>query len=158
MQRPSRLTGLRNRILANLALHALGAKTLRVALHRWRGVEIGRDVWIGYEVMLENAYPALIHIGNGVTISIRATIIAHFREQRGVWIEDDVFIGPCVCILPGVRIGKGAVVAAGSVVSSNVAPGTVVQGNPARPVAHCGVPLLEKTRLKEFQQGLRPLR
>jgi acetyltransferase-like isoleucine patch superfamily enzyme len=158
MPEHNRISGLRNRILAHLALFVPGAKTLRVLLHRWRGVKIGNGVWIGYEVMLENAYPTLIQVGNNVTISIRATIIAHFREQSGVWIGDDVFIGPCSCILPGVRIGKGAVVTAGSVVSSNVAPNTVVQGNPAKPVARCAVPLLENVSLKEFQQGLRPLR
>jgi acetyltransferase-like isoleucine patch superfamily enzyme len=158
MPETSRIAGARNRVLAHIASFGPGAKSLRVLLHRWRGVKIGSGVWIGHEVMLETAYPSLIQLGNNVTISIRATIIAHFREQSGVWIEDDAFIGPCACILPGVRVGKGAVVAAGSVVSGNVAPGMVVQGNPAKPVARCAVPLLESTSFKEFQQGLRPPR
>lgn len=158
MPERSRVASVRNRLLANVALRAPGATSLRVQLHRWRGVEIGRNVWIGYEVMLETAHPEHIHIGSNVTISIRVTIIAHFREHYGVWIEDDAFVGPCVCILPSVRIGRGAVITAGSVVTTSVPPMTVVQGNPARPVARCGIPLLNTTKMREFQQALRPLR
>jgi carbonic anhydrase/acetyltransferase-like protein (isoleucine patch superfamily) len=85
-------------------------------------------------------------------------IIAHFRElSDGVRIESDAFIGPGVIILPNVVIGRGAVVAAGSVVTRSVPPMTVVQGNPAVPVAQCGVPLSPKVTQKEFVRGLKPL-
>lgn len=52
--------------------------------------------------------------------------------QAPVVIEDDVWIGTKSIILKGVRIGRGAVVAAGSVVTADVEPFTVVGGNPAR--------------------------
>lgn len=51
-----------------------------------------------------------------------------------VVIEDDVWIGMKSCIMKGVRIGRGAVVAAGSIVTRDVAPFTLVAGNPAREV------------------------
>lgn len=51
--------------------------------------------------------------------------------RHAVMIEDDVFIGAGAMILKGVRIGRGAVVAAGSVVTRDVAQMTVVAGNPA---------------------------
>ena len=50
-------------------------------------------------------------------------------------IEDDVWIGERAIILPGRRIGTGAVVGAGAVVSRDVEPYQVVAGNPARPVS-----------------------
>jgi acetyltransferase-like isoleucine patch superfamily enzyme len=50
-----------------------------------------------------------------------------------VAIEDDVFVGPQVTILKGVRIGRGAFVEAGSVVTRDVPAGTRIMGNPARP-------------------------
>jgi len=158
MPETSVLKGLRNRLLQSIALRAPGAATIRVKLHRWRGVEIGQNAWIGHEALLETAYPHLIHIGDNVSIGIRCTIIAHFREEQGVWIEDDVFVGPCTCILPNVRLGKGCVVTAGSVVSSNVPPMTVVQGNPARPVAENRKPLLVDTYMRDFVRSLRPIR
>jgi hypothetical protein len=74
-----------------------------------------------------------------------------------VRIDEDVFIGPGAIILPSVVIGHGSVVTAGSVVTSTVSPMTVVQGNPARPVARCGVPLGEKISLIEFSGRLKPL-
>jgi acetyltransferase-like isoleucine patch superfamily enzyme len=53
---------------------------------------------------------------------------------RGQTIEDDVRIGPRVCMLPGVVIGRAATVAAGAVVTKDVEPGATVMGIPARPV------------------------
>jgi acetyltransferase-like isoleucine patch superfamily enzyme len=49
-----------------------------------------------------------------------------------VVIEDDVWIGPSVAILKGVRIGRGAFIEPGAVVTRDVRPGTRVVGNPAR--------------------------
>ena len=72
-------------------------------------------------------------------------------------IEEDAFIGPGVIILPNVVIGRGAVVTAGSVVTRSVKPMTVVQGNPAVPIAECGVPLRAGLSVKEFSANLRPL-
>jgi acetyltransferase-like isoleucine patch superfamily enzyme len=87
---------------------------------------------------------------------MRATIIAHFKGSQGVKIEKDAFIGPGAIILPNVVIGRGAVVTAGSVVTSSVPAMTMVQGNPAVPVATCGVPLLEDISFIEFSLRLRP--
>jgi heptaprenylglycerol acetyltransferase len=134
-----------------------GARTLRVALHRARGVHIGKDVWIGYDVILDTSRPYLITIEDGASVGIRATIIAHFRESHGVKIEKDAFIGPGVIILPDVVVGRGAVVTAGSVVTKSVPPMTVVQGNPAVAVARCGIPLVVGVTLKDFSRRLRPL-
>jgi acetyltransferase-like isoleucine patch superfamily enzyme len=55
-------------------------------------------------------------------------------ETRPVVIEDHVWIGSRAVILPGSTIERGAVVAAGAVVSGRVAPMTVVGGVPARPI------------------------
>lgn len=52
------------------------------------------------------------------------------REDRPIIIEDDVWIGAGVIILPGRRVGKGAIVGAGAVVAVDVKPYTVVGGNP----------------------------
>jgi acetyltransferase-like isoleucine patch superfamily enzyme len=152
----SPITGIKNRVLQFLAHYAPGARTFRVRLHRWRGVKIGRNVWIGYDSLLETSRPHLISIGDNTIISVRAMLIAHFRGAEGIKIEEDVFIGPGAIVLPGVTIGRGAVVTAGSVVSSSVAPMTVVQGNPARPIATCGVTLVGNASLKDFYRSLRP--
>lgn len=149
--------GLLNRILQSLARSLPGGQSVRVVIHRARGVQIGRDVFIGQDVILETAYPHLITIEDGAVISTRVTVIAHMRELQGVKIERDTFIGPGVIILPNVVIGRGAVITAGSVVTRSVPPMTVVQGNPAIPVAICEVPLNAEITMKEFSRRLKPL-
>ena len=149
--------GIRNRLCQHLARILPGARSLRVALHRARGVHIGEGVWIGYDVILDTSRPHLITIEDRASLSMRVTVIAHFRETQGVKIEQDAFVGPGAIILPNVTIGRGAVVTAGSVVTQSVPPMTLVQGNPAVPIAACGVPLSSEITLKEFSRRLKPL-
>jgi acetyltransferase-like isoleucine patch superfamily enzyme len=151
--------GLLNRILQMLTMLTPGGSTLRVWLHRARGVQIGRNVWISYNAILETAFPQLISIGDDAFIGIGVIVIAHFKGSgRGVRIEKRAFIGPGAIILPDVKIGEGAVVTAGSVVTASVPPMTVVQGNPALPIAKCGVSLQpEGVLMKDFLRKLRPI-
>ena len=159
--------GMRNRILQHLARFMPGATTFRVWCHRMRGIRIGQGAWLGYDLILETEYPERISLGDNVEINMRATIIGHFRgvpiqpkgpgeERVSVKIEDDVFIGPGVIILPNIIIGRGAAIAAGSVVTKNIRPMTLCQGNPAAPVAECGVPLVGSVSYKEFLKNLKP--
>jgi acetyltransferase-like isoleucine patch superfamily enzyme len=55
--------------------------------------------------------------------------------SRPIIIEDDVWIGPCVTILKGVRVGRGAVIEAGSLITRDVPAGARVMGNPAKVVS-----------------------
>ena len=152
------LPGLKNRILQVLARVAPGATTTRVRLNRWRGVNIGKDVWIGYDAIIETSCPHLVTIRDRAAIGIRVTIIAHNREQRGVVIEEDAVVGAGAIVLPNVTIGRGAIVTAGSVVTKSVPPKTMVQGNPAQPIATVEIPFGLDVSLKEFAKGLRPIR
>lgn len=162
MRNESTLRGARNRVLQLLALYGPGAETVRVRLHRMRGMEVGENVFIGTDVLLETAHPDMISIGNGVDIGARTMIIAHQQGEAkrsgvSVKIQDDVFIGPGAIILPNVTIGRGAVVQAGSVVTKSVPPLTMVRGNPAEVVARCGVALGRSTPLREFYKQLQPV-
>jgi serine acetyltransferase len=149
------LAGLWNRILQLLARVAPGARSARVRLNRWRGVRIGKEVWIGYDAIIETSHPHLVTIHDRAWIGIRSTIIAHNREQRGVVIEEGAVLGPGVIVLPNVTIGHGAIVTAGSVVTKSVPPKTMVQGNPARAIATVEVPFGLNVSVKEFAKGLR---
>jgi acetyltransferase-like isoleucine patch superfamily enzyme len=165
------LAGVRNRVLQLAALYSPGGDTIRPMLHRRRGVKIGRRTWVGFDTLIEPSYPHRVEIGERVAIGIRVLILAHFAhlgrnresasgeldERVSVRIEDDVFIGPGAIIMPNVTIGHGAVVTSGSVVTRSVAPLTMVQGNPAQPIARCGVPLGLDTPVKEFYARLTPI-
>jgi len=164
--RDSFLRGFKNRILQILALYAPGYTSTRVRLHKMRGVSIGNNVSIGLSAIIETAYPELVSIGNNVSIGMRSVIIAHLRDsttdarlahRQTVKIEDDVYVGPGVIILPNVVIGQGAVISAGSVVARSVPPHTLVQGNPARAVARCGVSLGGGVSYEQFLRHLTPI-
>ncbi len=58
--------------------------------------------------------------------------IFRWRRSKGVVIGHDVWIGHGAILLPGVRVGTGAVIGAGSVVTKEVHPYTIVVGNPAK--------------------------
>src|SRR3954452_16763401 len=88
-------------------------------------VMIGADVMMGPEVLV-------YALGHAFADTTRPMILQGFIEPRPVVIEDDVWIGARAIILPSVRIGRGSVVGAGSVVTKDVPPYSVVGGNPAR--------------------------
>lgn len=152
------LRGVFNRVLQHAARFGPGARTFRVLCHRLRGVKIEEPIWIGYDAVIETAFPELVSIGQGTEIMARVLIIAHMEGAEGVAIGRNVYVGPGSIILPNVRIGDGAVIAAGSVVNRFVPPGVMVRGNPATPIARCGVPLVGDIALSEFQKNLRPIR
>jgi len=150
--------GIKNRLLQELARKVPGALSVRPFLHRWRGVKVGKDVWIGYDAIIETAHPELVTIKDGAVIGIRALISAHFTGwKRSIVIEENAFLGPGVIVLPNVVIGHGAVVTAGSVVTHSVPPMTLVQGNPAKPIARVGKPPNVNVSFQEFTASLRPL-
>lgn len=91
------------------------------------GVQIGSDVLMGPDIKIITRN----HLFKDPTVRIndQGTIF------RAVTIGNDVWIGANVVILPGVNIGNGAVIAAGAVVTKDVAPFTVVGGIPAREIS-----------------------
>jgi acetyltransferase-like isoleucine patch superfamily enzyme len=92
-----------------------------------KGITIGNDCLIGNEVIL---FDSPGHPTNPV---LRLQHLAAPSEAvKPIFIGDNVWIGQRSIVYPGVSIGKGAVVTAGSVVMNDVAPETIVAGNPAR--------------------------
>jgi len=103
------------------------------------GIAIGDDTIIGDHCFLDGRAP--LKIGNHVDIASQVLIYNSEHDinsegfdpiEESVEIADYVFIGPRAIILPGVKIGKGAVVAAGAVVTSDVKPFEIVGGVPAK--------------------------
>jgi serine acetyltransferase len=150
-----------NRILHLLARTLPGATSVRPMLHRLRGVRIGKGVFVGDDVYLENEHPEAVEIQSGVQISVRTIILAHTRGSGKVIIEKDVFIGPNAVIATSgdrtVRIGEGSVIGAGVVVSHDVPAHVFIASTPAVAVATALVPLNRAEKMEDFVRGLVPI-
>jgi len=94
---------------------------------------IGKDVRMGPDVILQSGD----HVFSERDKPIR---LQGYTEPRPIVIEDDVYIGARVIILPGRKIGRGAVIGSGAVVTKDVPEYAVVAGNPARIVKYRGAP------------------
>ena len=137
----------RKKILKRWATHAF-FPSWRLQLLRWCRFRIGEGVYIadGIIVVEELADRDNVIIGDRVSMGPRVTLVtsSHPNDSRirsfapvssgPVTIDADAWIGAGVVIMPNVRIGRGAVVGANAVVTADVAPFTVVAGQPARPI------------------------
>lgn len=122
--------------------------TIHMALSVYNpsGIEIGSDTIVGEWAVLDGRDKLII--GNHVDIATGVMIYnsehdindEKFKATTSpIEIEDYVFIGPRAIILPGVKIGKGAVVGAGAVVTKDVADFKIVGGVPAKEIGERGI-------------------
>lgn len=120
-------------------------------IYSYENIEIGNEVNLGCRPILIAAKSKIV-IGNHVMFGPEVTIRGgnhridivgrnmidigenekRAEDDPGVVIEDDVWIGTRAIILAGTRIGRGAVIGAGAVVTKSVPPYAIVGGNPAR--------------------------
>jgi acetyltransferase-like isoleucine patch superfamily enzyme len=138
---------LRKKILKRWARNAF-FPGWRVSLLRSCGFIIGREVYIADDLLIveELSERGNITIGDRVSIAPRVTLVtsSHPNQSRirgfapvsqgPIVIEEDAWLGAGCVVLPGVRIGRGAVIGANSVVLSDVPSLHVVAGQPARTV------------------------
>ena len=146
-----RLFDLKKKILKPFA-RIMPLSKLRVFLFRLCGYSIGKDVFIGEDLIIsDNLHDKNVFIGNRVSIGPRVTLVTssapnlsmirpYVKVVNGkIRIEDDAWIGAGAIILPNVTIGRGAVVGAGAVVTKDVPPYTVVVGVPAKEIRKLNV-------------------
>lgn len=115
----------------------------RAKLHRMRGVNIGENVYIGYDVIFDRLHLELITIEDYAEIGDRCILSAHSRgslttrdayprSTAPIKIGRGVSINPGCIITQGVEIGENSIIGTGSVVSRDISPNTLALGFPAR--------------------------
>lgn len=107
----------------------------RMLLYRMSGLKIGKNCFIGMQGILEDLHPEKVVIEDSVTISFGVTIVAHgpgTPDNKPTIFRTHSYVGARATILPGVEIGKYALIGAGAVVTKDVPAGAVVVGCPAR--------------------------
>jgi acetyltransferase-like isoleucine patch superfamily enzyme len=110
------------------------------------GLSVGRECFLGDECLIDLAEAVVLE--DQVTLAERVLVLTHTNVgyhdhplqqlfppmAAPVVVEAGSFVGAGVILLPGVRVGRGSFVAAGSVVAEDVPPATLVAGVPARAV------------------------
>lgn len=135
-----------------LRMAALALRNCLIAARRayfvrvWK-MDIDKSAWFSLKVHFDRTHPRGIHIGSESYVAFGAVVLTH-DMTRGIYADTHIgsrcFIGAHSILLPGVAIGDGSIVAAGSVVTRDVAPGSIVAGNPARVV---------RTGIKTYRYG-----
>ncbi len=143
-----RRESLRKRAMYSNRYGPLMAKKMRPKYYRKLGCNIGKNVYIGREVLLDPRWPDKITLEDNVTLGDRCIIVAHKRDMskyhKGDWLmECPHIVAPVLLkkrahvmvdclILPGVTIGEGAVIGAGSLVMKDIPPHCIAVGRPAK--------------------------
>lgn len=142
---------LAQKIFKNMILQSLAERAylpeLSVKFHRWKGVKIGKHVYIGPKTFIDILYPHLITIEDYVSIGY-SMVFAHSNPTNSIYIKKQYYprkIAPvtikkgawiaagCI-ILPGVTIGSNSIVASGSVVIKDVEKESLYAGVPAKKI------------------------
>lgn len=99
------------------------------------GMDLHPTCNFSLSVKFDKTYPPGVHVGAQSYIAFDVAILTH-DMTRGLYLHTRIgqrcFIGARSIILPGIEIGDGSVVAAGSVVTKSVPPGSIAAGNPAQ--------------------------
>lgn len=118
---------------------------LRILFYKLSGIKIGSQAYINMYVIFEDEYVSnVIKIGERVAVAKNVAFIASSHPNNSqlssyntkkfgeIVVEDDVWIGTGVVILPGVKIGKFSILGANSVVTENVEPYSIITGIPGK--------------------------
>jgi acetyltransferase-like isoleucine patch superfamily enzyme len=130
------------KVVKNFIVIQLARYTPFLGMKNWLyrtflGLKVGEQTSFALMVMLDVMFPEKISVGRNSVIGYNTTILAHeylIKEYRlgPVEIGSEVMIGANSTILPGVTIGDGAIVSAGTLVHKDVPSGAFVGGNPMR--------------------------
>lgn len=145
----------RNAILLSYCMHSvllspLNSRLIRPKLWRWMGAKVGKNVFIGYQVLMDSSYAELIILEDNVHIANRCILLCHQRDLSNYKVGDDYsklsykkgkivlkkgsLIGMNSTVMPKITIGEGAVIGACSLVTKDIPAWSVAIGHPAKVV------------------------
>lgn len=114
------------------------------------GCKIGKDVFIGSGVWIDSGHSDLITIEDHAHLDARCVVLCHKRDLSEYYVGDDYAkfpykkapirlcrgcsVGTDTILMPGVTVGEGSIVGAGSIVTKDIPAWTVAVGRPAKAV------------------------
>ncbi len=144
------------KFLANMMdwaiLEPINPRKLRPAILRWCGCRVGKNVFVGDNVRIDMGHADMITLDDHVHVASGCRILCHQRDLSDYCVGDDYarlgyiikpvhlckgsLIGMETFVMPGVTIGEGAIVGAGSLVTKDIPAWTIATGRPAKVVKY----------------------
>ncbi len=137
-------------IMNSALLSPLLPRKIRPWVLRKIGCHVGKDVFIGAEIYVDSGHADLIYIEDHAHVTARTVLLCHKRDLTDYCVGDDYAAlayktgeihlckgcstGTATLIMPGVTIGEGAIVGAGSLVTKDIPAWTIATGRPAKVV------------------------
>ena len=138
------------KMLDRFYLEPFAPRKLRPILIRKMGCHVGKNTFFGDYVRMDTSYADMIFIGDYTHITSGCRLLCHQRDLTGyckgdnaaelryktgeIHIGKGVMVGMETLIMPGVTIGDGAIIGAGSIVTKDIPAWTIATGRPARVV------------------------
>lgn len=138
------------KMLDRFYLEPFAPRKLRPILIRKMGCHVGKNTFFGDYVRMDTSYADKIYIGDYTHITSGCRLLCHQRDLTGYCVGDNaanlgyktgeihigkgVMVGMETIIMPGVTIGDGAIIGAGSIVTRDIPAWTIATGRPARVV------------------------
>lgn len=138
------------KMLDRFYLEPFAPRKLRPILISKMGCHVGKNTFFGDYVRIDTSYANMIYIGDYTHITSGCRLLCHQRDLTGYCVGDNaanlgyktgeihigkgVMVGMETIIMPGVTIGDGAVIGAGSIVTRDIPAWTIATGRPARVV------------------------
>lgn len=124
----------------------------RLYLTKVWGMDIHPTVVMSLTAKLDKTHPRGVHIAEGTYIAFGAAVLSHDMTRSyktDTYIGRNCFIGARSMIMPGIKIGDGSIVGAGSIVTKDVPAASAVAGNPAR-IIKSDIEVVKFGRLKSY--------
>ena len=135
-------------LMNSVVLSPISPRLLRPWVLRKIGCHVGKDVFIGAQVYIDSGHSELIYIEDHVHLTAKTVLLCHKKDLSGYFVGDDYAklpyrtgiihlkkgcsTGTGTLIMPGVTIGEGAIVGAGSLVTKDIPAWTIPAGRPAK--------------------------
>ena len=136
------------KMLDRFYLEPFAPRKLRPILIRKMGCHVGKNTFFGDYVRMDTSYADMIYIGDYTHITSGCRLLCHQRDLTGYCVGDNaadlgyktgeihigkgVMVGMETIIMPGVTIGDGAIIGAGSIVTKDIPAWTISTGRPAK--------------------------
>ena len=136
------------KMLDRFYLEPFAPRKLRPKLIRKMGCHVGKNTFFGDYVRMDTSYADMIYIGDYTHITSGCRLLCHQRDLTGYCVGDNaaslryrtgeihigkgVMVGMETIIMPGVTIGDGAIIGAGSIVTKDIPAWTIATGRPAK--------------------------